>query len=148
MNLMKFKILSEKFRYISLLLLCVLLAGTMEAQNLKEEKGKHVVTINLKVVDDKGLPLPNAQVVVGEKVIKAESDEKGSVSFKAYMDNYITVTASGYEKSVYAVEGLMADNTIRLVKSKLLMTSDDGIPLPFMTIRKRNNYRKRQCNHR
>ncbi len=49
----------------------------------------------------------------------------------------VTITAPGYEKSVSLVQDLLKDSTVKLVKSKLFMTSDDDVPLPYMTQKKR-----------
>jgi len=130
-------ILFQKFRFFCVLLLCVFITGTISAQN---KLGKQVITISvsLKVVDDNGTPIPKAKVVIGEGVIHAETDENGAYSFMAYPDDFITISAPGYEKSVSQVQKIIKSNTIKLIKSKLFMTSDDNIPLPYMTLKKRN----------
>jgi TonB-linked SusC/RagA family outer membrane protein len=117
-------------------LAAVLLAGTVCAQ---EKTGKKIIAldVSLKVVDDSGNPVPGAKVVVGEGVIHAETDVNGSYSFKAYPDDFVTITATGYEKYVSLVQEIIKNNTIKLVKAKLFMTSDDIVPLPYMTMKKR-----------
>jgi TonB-linked SusC/RagA family outer membrane protein len=132
-----YNILCRKYKCVGVFLLCFLLTGTINAQVQKEKKAKQLIEITLKVVDENGTPVSKAQVVVGEGVIHAQTDENGSVSYKAYPDDFITITASGYERSVSLVGEVIKSNTIKLVKSKLFMTSDDDIPLPFLSQKKR-----------
>ena len=130
-------ILFQKVRLFCVLLLCVFIAGTINAQN-KPEKKVLTISVSLKVVDDNGTPIPKAKVVIGEGVIHAVTDENGAYSFMAYPDDFITISAPGYEKNVSPVQEILKSNTIRLARSKLFMTSDDNIPLPYMTMKKRN----------
>jgi TonB-linked SusC/RagA family outer membrane protein len=130
-------ILLQRFRFLILLLLCVFLTGTLIAQ---DKPGKKVITVSvsLKVVDDNGIPIPKAKVIIGEGVIHAMTDENGAYSFMAFPDDYITISAPGYEKNVSSVEKIIESNTVKLSKAKLFMTSDDDIPLPYMTQKKRH----------
>lgn len=125
-----------KFRYTGLLLLCLLLSGNIIAQK-KAEKKKKIFEISVKVTDEVGNILPNAQLVIGEGIIHAVTDQTGSYSFKGFPDDFVTVSMPGYDKSVMTVDQLVADRTIKLKKSKLQMNSDDDIPLPFLTRKKR-----------
>jgi TonB-linked SusC/RagA family outer membrane protein len=137
MKIMRFhNILIKKFGILGVFLLCVFITGTISAQ---DKSGKKVTTVslNLKVVDENGTPVPNAKVVIGEGIIHAVTDANGTYSFMAYPDDFITVSAQGYEKLVSPVEEIIKSNTIKLSKAKLFMTSDDEIPLPFMTLKKR-----------
>ncbi len=138
MKIMRFyNIIYRKYRYIGMLLLCVLLAGTINAQKKAETKATPV-SVNLKVVDENGAVVSNAQVIVGEGNIHAVTNETGSLSFEAYPDDFVTISMPGYEKNVSLVNQILANSTIKLIKSKLFMTSDDDIPLPFVTLKKRN----------
>ena len=130
-------ILFQKFRFIGMLLLCLLFLGTVQAQKKEVSKVK-TNSISLSVVDENGKAMPGAQVVVGEGVIHTETDAKGLVTFKAFSTDFVTVSSPGYEKSVSLVDNLLLDSSVKLVKSKLLMTSTDDVPLPFMTLKKRN----------
>ncbi len=85
---------------------------------IKSAKTAKTVSVSLKVVDDNGTPVPNAQVVVGEGMIHAETDENGDCSFMAYPDDFVTISASGYEKSVSLVQDIINNNTIKLNKIK------------------------------
>jgi TonB-linked SusC/RagA family outer membrane protein len=138
MKNMKLNIISiQKYRYAGILLLCILFTGTIDAQR-KQEAKPIPVSVNLKVVDEAGTAIPDAQVVVGEGIIHAETDENGVLSFQALPDDIVTISLPGYEKSVSPVSQIISGNTVKLTKSKLFMTSDDDIPLPFVTIKKRN----------
>ena len=128
----------QKLRFAGLLILCIALTGTIYSQEQKEKKVRQMIDVTLKVVDENGNPVPKAQVVIGEGVIHAETDANGSFSFKAYPDDFVSVSSSAYEKSVSIVLDLVKDNTIKLIKSKLYMTSADEVYLPFTSVKKRN----------
>lgn len=133
-----YNIIYQKLRFAGLLLLCVSFTGTVNGQEQKEKKVRQMIDIVLKVVDENGVPVPNAQVVIGEGVIHAETDENGSYSFKAYPDDFVAVSSSAYEKSVSVVVDLVKDNTVKLIKSKLYMTSSDQVSVPFGLTTRRN----------
>ena len=134
---MKFHRKLFKYRAIGLILLGILLAGSISAQETADKKEK-IVSVNLKVTDENGNALPHAQIVVGEGLIHAETDDNGIFSFKGYPDDFVAVSSNGFEKSVVLVDDLATESTVKLVKSKLQMTVDDDVELPFMTIKKRN----------
>lgn len=134
--IMKFySILFQKYRFISVFLLCVLFAGVVCAQKNTDNQAK---TVNLNVVDDNGNPIPKARVELGESLIHFETDENGALSFVAFPNDYLTISSSGYEKTISLVKQILLNKNIKLIKSKLYMTSDDEIPLPFVTLKKRN----------
>jgi TonB-linked SusC/RagA family outer membrane protein len=135
---MRFHNIIIKYRAIGMMLLCVLLAGSLSAQDKKEAKKAKTISISLKVTDENGNAMPSAQVVVGEGIIHAETDENGSFTFKGYPDDYVSVSSNGYEKNVVLAEDLIANGTIKLVKSKLQMAGNDDVPLPFTSFKKRN----------
>ena len=127
----------RKDRYVGVLLLFVFFTGTICAQE-KPAEITGITSISMKVVDEDGTPVSKAQVVVGEGGLPAETDENGLMLLKAYSNDFVKISASGYEKSTFLVRDLISDNPIKLKKSKLFMTSDDDIQLPFMTQKKRN----------
>jgi TonB-linked SusC/RagA family outer membrane protein len=133
-----YHILYRKFLCTGILLLCILLTGTINAQPQKAKKVRQLAEISIKVVDENGTAVPGAQVTVGEGVIHTETDQNGSVSVKAYPDDFVTVYVPGYERSVSLVSEILLNNNIKLAKSKLFMTSDDVNPLPFLNQKKRN----------
>lgn len=128
---------SFKYRAITLIMFCIFLSGTLSAQDTTGKKVKEI-SISLKVIDENGKAFPKAQLVIGEGIIHAETDENGTFSFKGFPDDFVSVSAYGYEKSVTLVEDLMSENTVKLVGSKVQMTVDDEVPLPFTSVKKRN----------
>ena len=134
---MRFHNILFKYRTIVLMLLCFLLAGSISAQDKTGKKTK-TLSVSLKVTDENGNALPHAQIVIGEGLIHAETDESGTFSFKGYPDDFVSISSNGYDKRVVILEDLTTANTVKLVKSKLQMTVDDDVELPFMTIKKRN----------
>lgn len=135
MRLYNFKY--EKLRFAGLLLLCLFIGVPMNAQAQKEKKARQTVDVSIKVVDESGAAIPGAQVVVGEGVLHTETNAEGVVTFKAYPEEFITITSPVFEKSVMIVTDALQNGTIKLFKSKLFMTSGDVIPLPFTPLKKR-----------
>ena len=129
--------INKGFRIIFVLLLGLSVTAAVSAQR-KTEKAARTINVSMSVVDDDGTPVPKARVVIGEGLIHALTDANGVYSFMAYPGEIVTVTATGFEKSVKLVKDLLADKVIKLAKSKLFMTSDDDVPLPYMTQKKRN----------
>ncbi len=129
-------ILFQKFRFLIVLLLSVLITGTINAQ---DNPGKKVMTVSvsLKVVDENGTPVPKANVVIGEGVVHAETDENGAYSFMAYPGDFVSVSAPGYERITSLVQDILNNSKITLKGAKLFMTSDDDIPLPYMSVKER-----------
>lgn len=127
----------KNLRFIRLFLFCFMIVFTAKAQEPIKEKWNQTINVSIKVVDADGVAVPKANVVVGEGVIHAETDQNGSLSFMANPLQFVTVTATAFEKSVSVVSDLLKDNTIKLIKSKIFMTSDDEINFPFATVKKR-----------
>ncbi len=133
---MRFHHILLKYRTIGMILLCMVLAGTLSAQEKAEKKVKKI-NLNLKVTDENGNPIPKAQVVVGEGLIHAETNEQGLLSFDGFLNDFVAVTAKGYERSSVPIDELQSQPVIKMVKAKLYMTEEDLVPLPFMWIKRR-----------
>jgi len=129
---MRFDILYKKYGLAPLLFLLISASG-LHAQDKDKPKP---VTVNLKVTDEMGNPIPKATVVVGEGIIHAETNDTGAFDFQALPEDFVTVSSYGYSKSVSLV-GSIIENNIVLKKAKTFMTSDDIVPMPFMNIKKR-----------
>ena len=138
MKIMKFYNILSKIRPIVFLIICMVISGTISAQGQKEKRVKEKVDLTMKVVDQDGLAIPQAQIIVGEGFIYAETDGNGSYSFKAFPEDNVSVSKSAYEKIVTRVAELIKNNSVMLYKSKLFMTTNDEIPLPFINLKKRN----------
>lgn len=134
---MRFHHILLKYRTIAMMLLCMVLAGSLSAQNKAEKKPK-VVTINLKVTDENGKAFPNAQVIIGEGVIHAETDANGTFTFKGFPNDFVSVSAKGYEKSTALIEDLLKEPVMKMIRAVINMTEEDAVPLPF------NNFKKRE----
>jgi TonB-linked SusC/RagA family outer membrane protein len=131
-------ILYKKIRFAGLIILIALLSWPVSGQVQKEKKARQLFDVVLKVVDANGTAIPNAEIVVGEGIIHAVTDANGSVSFKGYAEDLVTITAPFYEKSVSPVIDLLQNTTVTLSKAKLYLTSDDEVQLPFTTLKRRN----------
>ena len=128
----------QKILTAGLLLVCLMFAVTAQSQGpQKAKKVRQLIDITIKVVDEANAPVPNASVVVGEGIIHTETDMTGSVKFKAYPEDVVTVTIPPFEPSVNIARSLVANNTVKLSKSKYQMTSSDLVQMPFTSLKKR-----------
>jgi TonB-linked SusC/RagA family outer membrane protein len=136
---MRFNILYQKISFAGLILLMALISWpvTAQAQQKKEKKTRQLFDVVLKVVDESGAPIPKANLVVGEGIVHTQTDENGSVSFQGYPDDLVTITAPQFEKNVSPVIDLMQSKSVTLLHAKVYLTSDDNVPLPYTTIKKR-----------
>lgn len=128
--------LFQKYRFIGTLLLFILIAGTSRSQDAEKVKAKPI-SLNIKVTDESGTALTNALVVVGEGVIHTETDQTGSCSIIGFPDDFITITAFGYERGNTFLSELLKNSVVKLMKAKLFMTADDVVELPFISVKKR-----------
>jgi hypothetical protein len=127
----------KKYRFAGLLLAGLFLFGNILAQEKTENK-RNLVDMSLKVTDQQGNAVPEALVVVGEGFLHMVTDEQGVAAFKAAMDDFITISKNEFEKTVVVAKTLVTNQSVTLTHAKLLLTSDDIIPLPFMSIKKRH----------
>jgi TonB-linked SusC/RagA family outer membrane protein len=134
LNIIKY----NKLRFAGLLLMCLFIGLPLNAQGQKEKKVRQTVDVTVKVVDESGTAVPGAQVVIGEGVTHTETNAEGTVTFKAYPEEFITITSPVFEKSVSVVMDVMQTGTVKLLKSKMYMTSKDIVPLPFTPLKKRH----------
>lgn len=120
-------------------LLMLLSAVNLKAQNKPVAKKQKAVVVTLKVTDEKGDVITGAEIVLGEGLVHTQTDQKGSVSLTVQNDReFVTISSPGYEPQVLLVNELIINPAIQLVKSKLFMTTNDDVPLPYMTIKKRH----------
>jgi len=139
-NLMVMKVFelhNKIYRFAGLILLCFFVFGQTMAQEKAKAKIKSI-NATLKVTDEQGKSIVGASIVIGEGVIHAVSGNNGEFSFQALPSDFVTVSNYGFEKKVVLVSDLEKDNVIVLTKSKPFMTSDDDVPLPFTTLKKRH----------
>ena len=131
-------ILYQKIRFAGLLMIFALLAWPVNAQVQKQKKARQLFDVVLKVVDENGAPVPGASVVVGEGITHAVTDANGSVTFKGYPEDVVTITALEFDKKVTPVIDIVNANTVTLIQGKIGLTSDDVVYLPFTTLKSRN----------
>lgn len=129
--------LYQKYSYAGLFLVCLFIAGNGAGQGKSAVKVRSI-SVNLRVTDEQGTPVPFASVVIGEGAVHTQTGQNGELSFKASPDDFISVSGTGYEKSVILASELVADNVVKLFKAKPFMTSEDNIPLPFTVLKKRH----------
>jgi TonB-linked SusC/RagA family outer membrane protein len=135
---MRLKKLHKKYRYAGLLFAALAVSVHSYAQ---QKAGNAVdnkpLDINITVTDAEGNVLPDTWVTLNEGFALAETDDKGVSSFKASPNDFVTVSHPGYEKTVMLAGQLSANPKVVLQEAILFMTDDDAVPLPFMTLKKR-----------
>jgi TonB-linked SusC/RagA family outer membrane protein len=137
LNIMRLISILKKYRFAGFLLAGIFLCGNIAAQEKTEAK-RSLVNFTVKVADEAGNPVPGAAVVVGEGFIHAQTDQQGTISFNAAAEDFVTISKNGFERTVILANELVVNNTVVLVQAKILLTSEDVVPLPFMTIKKRH----------
>ena len=129
------------FRQVRLITvgLCMisLMPALSQAQNKSKGKVK-IETFHSVVVDEKGKPIPNAEITVGEGMQHLETDVSGSFSFEAEALDYVTISQKGYDTKVILAKDLRREGKIALNTPKLFMSEKDRVNLPFTEIAKRN----------
>lgn len=129
----------QKMLNAGLLSLCLMIALSVQSQEpQKAKKARQLIDITIKVVDNSDTPVQKARVVVGEGIIHTETDANGSVTFKAYPEDIVTISLPPFEPSVNIALDLVKNTTIMLSRSKYHMTSGDDVALPFTTLKKRS----------
>ena len=110
----------------------------LNAQKTIQDK-KEVQSITLKVKNENGDLVPFAKVIVGEGDIYTNTDQNGIVTFDAAFTDLVLVSLNGDEKIVSVSELAKTDFTVVLQKSKLFLSQNDKVSLPFgRTIQKRH----------
>ena len=127
-----FNFLYQKIKFF-ILLLCILITGSINAQ----VKDRISPIVTLQIIDENGKQIPDVQVVIGEGIIYTSTDVKGTALFEAFPEDVVTITFPQYETKVMRVNEILQNNIITLVKSRIYMSPDDDIPLPFKTLKKR-----------
>lgn len=137
-------ILLNKERYIRyclilITLLLMLPATSLNAQRRNEEKKQKTSIVTLKVTNENSEAFPGVAIVLGEGLVHTETDEAGTVVLTINTDQeFVTISTPGYESQVLLVNELTATPTVQLVKSKMFMTTDDDVNLPYITMKKRH----------
>lgn len=124
---------------LTIILCLIIFANAINAQPKSQARRPNVKIYTIKVSDELGAPLSKASVVLGEGLIHTETNDAGEVSFTSQSDReYITISMRGYEPQVLLVSELLGDQEVNLKKSKLFMTTEDDVLLPYFTVKKRH----------
>ena len=133
----------NKYKYLKLgviafMLLLLQPASYLNAQDRPARRQISTV-VTLKVTDENGVNFPGVGIVLGEGLVHAETDNNGIVVLTLNNDQeFVTITKPGYEPQVLLVSDLTMTPSVQMVKSKLYMTTDDVVNLPYMTLKKRH----------
>jgi len=128
----------SRYGLLLVALLMLLSAVNLKAQDKPGGKKQKSVMVSLKVTDEKGDAIPRAEIILGEGLIHTQTDQMGMVSLTVSEIEFVTISSKGYEPQVLLVSDLVSNQAIQLAKSKLFMTTDDDVPLPYRTIKKRH----------
>ena len=120
-------------------LLLLLPVVNLNAQNKTEAKKQKTGVVKLTITDEKGGAIAGAGIIVGEGLVHTQTDKTGTVSLAVRSDReFVTISSPGYEPQVLVLGELAMEQSVKLVKSKLFMTTADDVPLPYMTVKKRH----------
>ncbi len=126
----------QTLRVTVLFSLCICLAFQVKSQ--KAEGKEKPVVLNLKVSGEDGNPLPGVNVVVGEGIYYDVTGQDGKLTFTALPGDFVTISSRGYDKLVFLAGELLQKEGIVLKKAGLYLSSEDEVPLPFMSLKKRH----------
>lgn len=113
-------------------------AVNIQAQDKSGTKKQKLNIIIIKVTDEQGVAIPKAEIILGEGLIHTATDLTGNVSFPVQSDReFVTISSHGYEPQVKQISDLQEISVVKMIKSKLFVTTDDDVPLPYLTIKKR-----------
>lgn len=132
------QIIIQKIKVAIFFILLICIAYPSFGQTKKEKGKAQLLEVTFTVVKEDGSPIPNANVVVGEGFQHLTTGMNGEVSFKAYASDVVTITCPFFEKNVDMVMNILNSPTITLLHAKTHATSDDIIPLPFTSLKKRH----------
>jgi TonB-linked SusC/RagA family outer membrane protein len=119
--------------------LLILPAANLKAQNRAEARKQKSSVVTLKVTDEKGEAFPGVGIILGEGLVHTETDATGTVILTINNDKeYVTISSPGYEPQVLLISELTITPSVQLVRSKLFMTTDDDVNLPYLTMKKRH----------
>ena len=128
-----------RYGLILISFILILPAANLKAQNRAEARKQKSSVVTLKVTDEKGEAFPGVGIILGEGLVHTETDANGTVVLTIHSDKeFITISSPGYESQVLLVNELTSTPSVQLVKSKLFMTTDDDVNLPYLTMKKRH----------
>lgn len=133
---MTLNIKSNIFRLLPAALAAVMLLCPV--RTTAQQKQNEKVSVSVSVTDVDGNPVPGAEFSVGEGGLHLISDDEGRIYFTASPRDMISVTAEGFAP-LHLLAGALADSrSITLYEDEFLAGSEDDIPLPYISQKKRN----------
>lgn len=122
-------IMAKTFLVLSFMMITVMLP----AQNNKP----HLQQIEFSVTDEANKPLSGVQIIVGEGSIDEVTDVFGNAKLNIDIEDFITLKLTGYEMKFLPAGNILENKVIILKKSKLYMSEDDDVLLPFTSMKRR-----------
>ena len=132
---MRFQIFFKNYLVAGALVLSFGLSAEVNCQDLNEKKSEPV-SISLVVTDEQGSPVENANVRT-TGIDWGFTGADGKIILNTRIEDFVTITRTGYADYDASVGQLTSDPVIRLKAQGLYLNSEDEIPLPFMTVKRR-----------
>ena len=89
------------------------------------------VTIKAKVVDEKGQPLPNVRLILGEGLTEAKTNSTGDFTLNANANSIVLVEAKGYKSQLINLQEGAFPANLALIKDLYLDGESDKLILPL-----------------
>lgn len=99
--------------------------------NAQSKKGDSRVPVKFQLIDEKGNPLKDVQIIVGEGYQHIDTDNDGVAAFKMKMTETVTIAEHGYETAVLNFTDLSEQNKIVLKRALLWASEKDEVKLPY-----------------
>ena len=133
--------MSKKYIFSNIMRLCflcmlIVLSSGMMAQGNMNNKLKQ--QFKLTITDEKGIPLPDTQLIIGEGEKYLSTDKKGNVVFEAETSDMLKFSLPGYGDVITIAQKMIGESTLKLTNQKLFTGSRDLIQMPFVDLKKRN----------
>ena len=121
-----------KLSVVACMALCVLDAN---AQNKKSDSR---VPVKFQLVDEKGNPMKDVEIRVGEGNQHVDTDANGYVSFRMKITDIVTISEKEYETLVYQFSNINGQDKIILKKDLMFASKDDKVYLPYSKTNRRS----------
>ncbi len=124
-------------KYIYKIAFVALIALFASNTNAQSKKNATRVPIEFQLVDEKGNPIKNAEIVVGEGSQHLDVDKNGFISFKMDKTESVSIAVNGFEPKSINYTALSTTKKVTLQKSLALASASDVVYLPYSQTTKR-----------
>ncbi len=104
--------------------------------SLYAQETRQKVTVS--VTDEENKPLQGVEISTNEGDTKVLTGQDGKATIETVLEETISVETKGFEKKLVPVARVLEEEVVILEKAKLYAGTQDRIPLPFTTVKRRN----------